>query len=150
MKRLLIVGSLTCLALASCGLDVMYADWKVNQLCATDGGVTVFVTDVLPDELKKADGSLDVTALRRSKPGQAYYLNQSWTQIQAVDPVITRSELQLVRSRDQMLLAKSVIYIRPTQNVGVPLLSRSAHVCPSFDDIERMAAATFTGFASTK
>lgn len=150
MKLILAIGAgASAVLLAGCGLDVMYADWKVNQLCAKDGGVTVFITDVLPEYLKKSDGSFDVNALQGATRAQPYYLEQKWKQIQSTDPVITRSELRLIRSRDEALLASSVVYIRPTQNVGVPILSQDSHTCPGIDDIERLAERTFTRPANT-
>jgi len=61
VKILLLPTAFACAALlGGCGLDVMYADWKVDQLCKKDGGVKVFVTDNPPAEFRNADGNVDL------------------------------------------------------------------------------------------
>ena len=144
MKILLLPTAFACAALlGGCGLDVMYADWKVDQLCKKDGGVKVFVTDNPPAEFRNADGNVDLDALQRAKPGQAYFLARRWTQVRPTEPEITRLEIRLIRQRDEALLGTSVVYIRPIQNVGVPFLHREGYSCPEPDDLKRLIEAVF-------
>lgn len=144
MKILLLPTTFACAALLSgCGLDVMYADWKVDQLCKKDGGVKVFVTDAPPVEFRKPDGNIDLNGLERAKPGQTYYLSGGWTIIQPDDPRIVRSEANLIRGRDQVVLGTSVAYFRPTQNVGVPFLSRESHICPQGGTLDPLVQGVF-------
>lgn len=151
LNRCFLAGAFACAALlAGCGLDVMYADWKVDRLCRNDGGVKVFITDKPPVEFKMPDGNVDLGALQRAKPGQSYYLVRNWTRIQEHDPEITRLELRLIRGRDEALLGKSVVYIRPIQNVGVPVLSRAAHSCPGPGDLAQLVAEAFYTSPSMK
>jgi len=131
-------------SLSGCGLDVIYADWKVNQLCKEDGGVTVLVRDTLPDHLKKSDGEVDFRALERTTERDPYYLLTASKLIEARDPVIRRIEYRIMRQRDGLLLGKSVIYMRPIQNVGDPLFHRDAHICPSANGASMLAAAVFS------
>ena len=131
------------LLLAGCGLDVMYADWKVDQLCKQDGGVKVFETDSPPAEFRMADGNVDIEALYRAKPVQSYHLMHRWTKINADDPEIVRLETKLIRGRDTKLLGTSITYIRPAQSVGVPFFHREGHTCPDSRELENLIAGVF-------
>ena len=144
MKILLLPTAFACVALlGGCGLDVMYADWKVDQLCKKDGGVKVFVTDNPPAEFLMADGNVDLEALHRAKPDRSYYLVYRSEVIKFDDPAIRRFEVNLFRGRDGRLLGSSVVYIRPMQNIGVPFFHRDAHSCPAPRDLERLIAGVF-------
>ena len=144
MKILLLPTTFACaLLLSGCGLDVMYADWKVDQLCKKDGGVKVFVTDSPPAEFRKPDGNIDLNELERAKPGQTYYLTGSWTTVKSDDPRIVRSETNLVRGRDQVVLGTSVAYFRPIQNAGVPFFSRESHICPQSGALNPLVERVF-------
>ena len=133
----------SALFLAGCGLDVMYADWKVDRLCKQDGGVKVFETDSPPAGLRMPDGNIDLTALHRTKPGDPYYLVYRSTIIKADDPSIRRLEAKLFRGRDDALLGTSVVYIRPAQSIGVPFLHREGYSCPEPRDLDRLIAGVF-------
>lgn len=144
MKILLLPTAFACAALlGGCGLDVMYADWKVDQLCKKDGGVKVFVTDNPPAEFLKADGNVDLYELERAKPGQNYYLTRTGTTIKRGDPEIVRSEVRLVRNLDNVVLGISVAYIRPTQNIGVPFFHREGYICPERGNLTPLVESVF-------
>ena len=119
------------LLLGGCGLDVMYADWRVDRLCKQDGGVKVFETDRLPAEFRMPDGNVDIEALYRAKPGRSFHLVHKWKAIKSDDPTITRLQIELVRGSDTKILGTAVSYIRPMQNIGVPFLHRQGHACPA-------------------
>jgi hypothetical protein len=133
------------LLLAGCGLDVMYADWKVDRLCKQDGGVKVFETDSPPVEFRMPDGNLDLNKLEQAERGQSYYLERRWTTLKQDDPEIVRSELRLVRNIDGVALGISVAYLRPAQNLGVPFFSRQAYMCPERGNLGPLADAVFFG-----
>ncbi len=117
-------------SLAGCGLDVMYADWKVDRLCKQDGGVKVFETDSPPAEFRKPDGNVNLDLLQRAGPDQSYYVVYNWTVIEPKDPTVSRLEIKLFRTADKKLLGAAVSYIRPMQNVGVPFLHQRGYTCP--------------------
>lgn len=148
MKARAAIGAcVLAISLSGCGLDVLYADWKVDGLCKEDGGITVYVRDVLPAELKSATGEIDFRALERSTDRDPYYLLTESRAMEARDPVIRRFEFRLMRQRDGQTLGKAVLYMRPTQNVGVPVFHQKAHVCPSDNVAGKLAAAVFSNEA---
>ena len=131
------------LLLAGCGLDVMYADWKVDQLCKQDGGVKVFETDSPPAEFRMADGNVDLDALQRAGQDRSYYMVRNWTVIKSDDPTITRSQIELIRGADKKLLGATVSYIRPMQNIGVPFFHRDGYRCPANAGLFDLTTAVF-------
>ena len=151
MKILLLPTTFACAALLSgCGLDVMYADWKVDQLCKKDGGVKVFVTDSPPTEFRKPDGNIDLNRLERAKPGQTYYLTRIGTTVKQGDPEIVRSEVRLVRNLDNVLLGTSVAYLRPTQNMGIPFSHREGYICPERGNLSPLVESVFYASSANK
>ncbi|HND55229.1 MAG TPA: hypothetical protein PLV92_22600 [Pirellulaceae bacterium] len=144
MKTLRSIVTVACaLSLAGCGLDVMYADWKVDRLCKHDGGVKVFETDSPPAEFRMPDGNVDIEALYRAKPGQSYHLTHGWTKVKSTEPEIVRLEIRLLRDRDSKLLGTSVTYIRPVQSQGIPFLHRDGYTCPRSGELEGLIASVF-------
>jgi len=131
------------LSLSACGFDVMYADWKVDRLCKVDGGNTIYSHDVLPDELALPNGNINFDALERHKERAPYFLKYTSTEIEYRDPSITRLEGLLIRRRDGEVLGKGVMYIRPMQNTGIPLLHRGAYSCPPGSPISEMVYGVF-------
>jgi len=121
----------------------MYADWKVNQLCKQDGGNTIYFHDVLPDELTLSNGKINMLAMERAAVDSPYYLYYLTKTIEAQDPTIKRLEAQLIRRRDGEVMGKSVSYIRPVQNIGVPFSHRAAHVCPEPDSVAMLISDVF-------
>ena len=144
VRRLLLVGTIACAGLLSgCGLDLIYVDWKLNKLCAQDGGVKVFITDKPPEEFLKSDRNVDLFELQRAKPGRSYFINTTWKRLSIMEVEVTRMESHLIRSRDDAVLSTAVAYIRPTQNVGVPLMHRQGHSCPQVDALYELVSQTF-------
>ena len=144
MKTLRSIVTAACaLSLAGCGLDVMYADWKVDRLCKHDGGVKVFETDSPPAEFRMPDGNVNLDLLQRAGPDKSYYVVYNWTVIEPKDPTVSRSEIKLFRSADKKLLGAAVSYIRPMQNVGVPFLHRRGYRCPPNAGLLDLTTAVF-------
>ena len=133
------------LLLGGCGLDVMYADWRVDRLCKQDGGVKVFETDSPPAEFRMPDGNVDLNKLEQAERGQSYFLERTWTTLKQGDPEIVRSELRLVRNIDSAVLGISVAYLRPAHRQGVPFLSRQPYMCPARGNLGPLAEAVFSG-----
>lgn len=130
------------LLLGGCGLDVMYADWRVDRLCKLDGGPKVFLTDSPPIEFLTTNRQLDLDSLSRATPEQSYYLTWESSQIALGDPEIRRTEVRLYRGRDKALLGTSVAYYRP-QRVGVPTPFPKSHWCPEEGELVPLVKAVF-------
>ncbi|MEO8486362.1 MAG: hypothetical protein ABI585_08485, partial [Betaproteobacteria bacterium] len=130
---------------SGCGLELIYADWKVDQLCQNDGGVKVYVNDFPPTGFVKVDGSFDLEALNRATPAQSYFLQQSWTKtaVPIAGTEVTRWETRLIRLQDNKVLGTMIGYVRPGENTGVPLLSRRGHICPRSQDVMQLVNGVF-------
>jgi len=141
-------GSLAALTLATslqgCGLDLIYADWKVNRLCKEDGGIKIHIQDRPPIEFRRPDGKTDVDALLLAKPQQSYYFENIKNDVQSGEPRIFRSEYRLVRRVDGAILGSSVTYYRVGQNTSIPLLSHKGYKCPSENEVNKLVESVFT------
>ena len=140
--RVVVVAMLAAL-LSGCGLDLLLADWKVDRLCKKDGGVKVYVREPAPPALLQADGKVDIRALMYPKPGQSHYMKYTSTDVQTGEPYIFRSEVQLFRSSDNVLMGTAVTYNRRAQNLGIPLLARAPYGCPHTDQAVALAHDAF-------
>ena len=144
VRRLLLVGTIAFAGLLSgCGLDLIYVDWKLNKLCAQDGGVKVFITDKPPEYLKMPDGNVDLAMLQGAKPGQPYYLLRNVNQFEVLGSAVKRIETRLIRQSDATVLGLATYYVRPTENVGVPILSRHGYSCPKDADLLQLVSGIF-------
>jgi hypothetical protein len=144
MKALRAVGGfLLAASMGGCGLDLMYADWKVDRLCQQDGGVSAMAQERAPDWLLSSNGDVDIDALLRPKPEQEYFLTSTSTYIQSDEPRILRSEYRLYRRTGNVLLGISVVYHRVGQNTSIPLLSRKPHRCPEGNQLAKLVDGVF-------
>ncbi|MBK6805560.1 MAG: hypothetical protein IPG84_12185 [Betaproteobacteria bacterium] len=93
---------------------MIYVDWKLNKLCAEDGGVKVFITDKPPEYLKMPDGNVDLAMLQGAKPGQPYYLLRNVKQFEVLGSAVKRIETRLIRQSDATALGLSLaMFDRP-------------------------------------
>lgn len=144
MKPVSAIGAMAVAAsLSGCGLDVMYADWKVDQLCKDDGGTKIFVQAKAPTEILKSNGGVDLDALLRGMTDKPYYIANALTDIKADDPRIFRSEYGLYRRADNLLMGTTVVYHRVAQNTSIPLLARRPYKCPSGSELGRLIEGVF-------
>jgi hypothetical protein len=151
VRRLLLVGTIACAGLLSgCGLDLIYVDWKLNKLCAQDGGVKVFITDKPPEYLKMPDGNVDLAMLQGAKQGQPYYLLRNVKQFEVLGSAVKRIEIRLIRQSDATALGLVTHYVRPTENVGVPILSRRGYSCPTDADLLQLVSDVFYASSQVK
>lgn len=140
--RVVVVAMLAAL-LSGCGLDLLLADRKVDELCKKDGGVKVYVREPAPPALLQADGKVDIHALMNPKPGQSHVLKYTSTDVQTGEPYIYRSEYRLFRSVDNTLMGVAVTYDRRAQNLGIPFLARAPYSCPSSDQMVALVERAF-------
>ncbi len=151
VRRLVLVGTIACTGLLSgCGLDLIYVDWKLNKLCAEDGGVKVFITDKPPEYLKMPDGNVDLAMLQGAKPGQPYYLLRNVKPFEVLGSAVKRIETRLIRQSDATALGLVTHYVRPTENVGVPILSRRGYSCPADADLLQLVSHVFYASSQVK
>lgn len=98
-----------------------YAHWdaKVRELCKKDGGVTVYErVKLTPREyqmLGGVGGSVSVP-LRGAKPGLPYVAESKTTWLNEANPVVSRRETEIVRTRDGKVLSRVVHYSRHGQD----------------------------------
>jgi len=143
-------GIVVAVSLGGCGLDLIYADWKVDQLCKKDGGVTTLIHERAPADLLKANGEINIDALVRPKQGQEYFAESTLVDIQTDDPKVFRSEYRLYRREGNVLLGTSVAYYRVGQNISIPILSRRPYSCPAGNELINLANAVFVARERTQ
>jgi len=139
-----VVVAMLAALLSGCGLDLLLADWKVDRLCKKDGGVKVYVREPAPPALLQADGKVDIRALMYPKPGQSHIMKYIRTEVQSGDPHIFRSEVQLFRSSDNVLMGTAVTYNRGAQNLGIPFLARGPYSCPQTNQAAELLKIAFS------
>jgi hypothetical protein len=130
-----IVAGLVCLPILLFGFfegRKSYWDWKVGQLCATDGGIKVFESIQLPDSefalYLNTWGKLAIPFEKRAPEKVSIVQNSTQSYIHRNDPEVRRDEMVIYRRSDQKVLARSVIYSR----VGGDLVAihPSYFMCP--------------------
>lgn len=144
MKLTAAMGAVALAAsLGGCGFDVIYADWKVDQLCKADGGTKIFVQAKAPTEILKSNGGADLDALLRGMTDKPYYIANALTDIKVEDPRIFRSEYGLYRRADNLLMGTTVVYHRAGQNTSIPLLARRPYKCPPGSELGQLIEGVF-------
>ncbi len=134
----------TCLITAiagACGGYVpgakSYWDDKVKEMCANDGGVTVYQkVEVSGDEINRhvlpvSAGKLSVAPKELAHPDAPVYAIEAIRTIRDSDPVVRRAESLIVRRADQAVVAKSVRYVRLGGDFPTGLAESSTFSCPS-------------------
>jgi hypothetical protein len=103
-------------SLVSCGIvQRAYWDAKVEEMCRSDGGVTVYErVKVSPEDYKRlvgAGGNIVVSAKSTAKPDAAYIAERKHTEVNE-NPAVYRSETSFVRTSDGKVLSRLVHYAR--------------------------------------
>jgi len=139
-----IIALLLLLPLATAcasGPDKAELDAEVKRLCAIDGGVKVYETVKLPAERFNKLGQVHLPSIEYAKEDTDYYYVLTTTNIrgnsnaeQTTDPVIWRSEYQIVRKADKKVMAELVSYTRRGGDLPGPWHT-SHYTCPEGDPL---------------
>lgn len=131
---------MAALVLAGCAVPgrQLYWDAKVNELCAKDGGVTIFhklrMSKADASLLSHVGGKRDVPVKELADPVAPAYAELRKTTIKTGSPSVTRTEATIVRRLDQTVLARWVIYTRSGGDI-LTIDHPSAYSCPEFKEI---------------
>lgn len=110
-----------------------YYDRQVRELCAKDGGVRVYETVRLPAEKFNQWGQpnfqIPITPYNKLKEADDYYLEWEITKLKSGYLNLTRNHFNLIRHKDQKLLAESVSYSRGGGDLPGPW-ANSSFSCP--------------------
>jgi hypothetical protein len=119
-----------------------YYDWRVDQMCAVDGGVKVYETVKLPAERFDKYGNIDVPNLKYAKPTDEYYFEIDDKYFRRGDPNLIRSVTRIIRRSDGKVLGESIRYGRGGGDFPGPW-HPSTFDCPSIKEL-RLESSIFT------
>jgi hypothetical protein len=116
-------------------------DDEVRQMCKKDGGVSVYRKVVLnQDEYKGLggiQGALPIPAIDDAKRSSyPYFRELHETRIHDSNPKVIRLEMIIKRRSDDLVLGKSVTYLRRGGDIPSGLFNDSSFRCPDHDDLE--------------
>lgn len=117
-------------ALAACTSEKDRLDAEAKRLCAIDGGIKVFETVTLPPERFHPNGVPLISD--KDDKGLGYFLTASQKNLKANfdTPTLFRHEYQVIRSGDQKVIAKSVVYRRGGGSWWDGLMEGDGFTCP--------------------
>lgn len=111
-----------------------YWDYKVKQMCEKDGGVTVFEKVILSKEdyqrLAGTVGDILLPDSSRSDKNYPYVSKFTVTTIREGYPKVNRYETEVMRSRDQKILARKISYSRIAGDFPTGIFHHSTFSCP--------------------
>ncbi|MES9830210.1 MAG: hypothetical protein ABW201_18270 [Candidatus Thiodiazotropha sp.] len=92
----------------------MYYDVQVREMCAKDGGITVFETVELPAEMFNRWGQPNFynQTLGEDALGQEYIFRKEIKYYRKQDPAVSRRSYRVIRKSDNKLIGESVVYGR--------------------------------------
>ena len=119
----------------------LYWDNQVRELCAKDGGSTVYETIELTrqeyDRLGGLKQGLPIPDEAAAKPGFPYVRQEIRQIIREANPRVMRGETVIKRRSDNKVLARSVRYWRTGGDLPTGLAEETYFICPEQDDLSR-------------
>lgn len=112
------------------GGRIFYYDWKVRQLCAIDGGVKVYETATLKQEMLDWAGRIHIPNRQDIKPTGEYYGEYDMYYYRKSDPSVRRVRYRIVRLADQKIMAETIRYERGGGGLIGPWHQSGSH-CPT-------------------
>ncbi len=128
--------------LAGCEKDRL--DAQVRELCAKDGGITVYETVKLPAERFDQYGQIRIPSKQDAKPGDEYYYESSTFYLISGNPAMWQSRYRVYRKIDNntKLIGESISYARRGGDVPGPW-HESSFGCPDGADITDLKKQVF-------
>ncbi|MES9830212.1 MAG: hypothetical protein ABW201_18280 [Candidatus Thiodiazotropha sp.] len=121
----------------------MYYDAKVREMCAEDGGITVFETVELPVDKFDKYGNVNLTSEKLTKPSVNYFSEISEKAIRENDPTIIQYTLRIIRKSDNKVLGKAIRYGRGGGDLP-GFWHPSSYGCPPImESIGRLESSVF-------
>lgn len=111
----------------------MYWDAKVREMCAIDGGNSVFETVVLPLDSFDKFGNVGIRSKRFAKESDQYYYEIEKIILRTDDPQILRYVTRIFRRSDGKVLGQSIRYGRGGGDLSGPWES-STYDCPPINN----------------
>jgi hypothetical protein len=123
-----------------------YWDAQVREMCAKDGGVSIFEEMLISREqaghLPRVDGAIAITKESLSDPVAPAFSNIAQTVVKNGEPSILRYEQAIVRRSDLATIARAVTYVRTGGDMPSPAIPSSFY-CPPFKKINADISAIF-------
>jgi len=111
-----------------------YWDAQVREMCAKDGGVTVYESVELSEAQYKSlggvQGGLPLPHVSGKNSDYPYYYEMSDSNIRESNPAIVRTEMLVRRRSDEKLLGRSVRYVRRGGDMPTGIVADSSFGCP--------------------
>jgi len=123
-------------------------DSKVRELCARDGGVTVYERIPISEDqfaaLPKARGSVVVPAEpQRNAPTVPAFYTSSESVIRHQNPTVIRRESLVRRAADGTVVGRIVSYSRIGGDVPIGIGHPSSFICPDYTELSAGQAQFF-------
>ncbi|MDZ7805096.1 hypothetical protein [Thiohalophilus sp.] len=90
----------------------IYWDWRVDQMCAVDGGVRVYETVTLPGHRFDKYGIVRIPIKRKAKSGDEYHYERNIYYYREENPAVWRLHFEIYRRMDKKLLGEATTYAR--------------------------------------
>jgi hypothetical protein len=133
----LLVVCLLAITLAGCMPGQQsYWDAQVKEMCAKDGGVTIYqklrISESEMRLLGTVGGMIGIPAKDLAKPNAPVYEELKIVDIRDSNPRVSRSEMLIVRRSDGATVARAIIYARSGGDFPSPA-HPSSFSCPEFN-----------------
>ena len=114
------------------GVEKILLDWKVDRLCAQDGGVKVYETVELPAEMFDKWGMVNFYRPTQGENalGVEYVFKEETMYYRQGNPEMWKAKYQVIRNQDGKLLGETILYGRAGGDLPGPW-QPSGYRCPS-------------------
>lgn len=107
-----------------------YYDARVREMCAKDGGVRVYETAPLTQNLIDKAGRIWIPDKERMKPTDKYYYESEDHYYRQGNPTLLQSRYRIIRRTDGKVLGESIFYGRGGGDLPGPW-HESSFTCPN-------------------
>lgn len=107
-----------------------YLDYQVRELCAKDGGATIFETVTLSEDKFDKFNNIKIPVRAAALANEPYFYEKNTYYYKQGNPEMWRSEVRIVRARDEKLIGIEVRYVRRGGDFPGPM-HESSFGCPT-------------------